>query len=67
MTAKHVHFMRLESPNGSPTVKGKCRSCRYVREYKSGAEGYIAPAEEGGKWRANMPRESFALADEVAE
>ena len=62
---EHIHYMRLESPNGTPTVRGKCRLCSYVREYKSAGETYIAPADKGGEYRRPFPRiPKDVLADE---
>lgn len=60
---KHTHYMRLESPNGTPTVKGKC-ACGRMREYPSAGESYIAPAEPGGAYRMSTTIPKDVLADE---
>lgn len=34
----HVHHWLIESPNGSSTVQGKCKTCRKTREFEVAQE-----------------------------
>ena len=63
--AAHIHRMVIESPNGSETVVGRCRSCSRVKVYQVAGEVWKSPYEEGGYYRPqSVPRGK--LAEELA-
>ena len=61
---EHIHYIHVESPNGTSTVWGEC-DCGWGRDYPSASAVYVAPADKGGKYRPSFPRiPKDVLADE---